>query len=170
MNLIAKAALNAGLLVTMGLAAHAQTAPVAGEVEEGSLAGKTLTFVSYGGIYQDGQIASLEDWVSHPGQPVGSGRQALLVRPEKISLRRPGAGTEDGLNRLPGRISEAIYLGSGVKYEVTLADGSRAVARVPLTDEPLALGESVVVGWQKQDARLLPDDGSSQAAQSGEEQ
>lgn len=51
MNLIAKAALNAGLLVTMGLAAHAQTAPVAGEVEEGSLAGKTLTFVSYGGIY-----------------------------------------------------------------------------------------------------------------------
>lgn len=111
-----------------------------------------------------------EEWVSHPGRPVGSGRQALLVRPEKIALRRPGTGTEDGLNTLPGRISEAIYLGSGVKYEVTLADGSRAVARVPLSDEPLALGESVIVGWQKQDARLLPDDGSSQAAQSGEEQ
>lgn len=67
MNLIAKAALNAGLLVAMGLAAHAQTAPVAGEVEEGSLAGKTLTFVSYGGIYQDGQIASLQDFVAKSG-------------------------------------------------------------------------------------------------------
>lgn len=29
--------------------------PVAGEVEAGALKGKTLTFVSYGGIYQDGQ-------------------------------------------------------------------------------------------------------------------
>ncbi|MFV0473164.1 MAG: extracellular solute-binding protein [Pikeienuella sp.] len=41
--------------------------PVAGEVAEGSLAGKTLTFVSYGGIYQDGQIAALEDFVEKSG-------------------------------------------------------------------------------------------------------
>lgn len=41
--------------------------PVAGEVEEGSLAGKTLTFVSYGGPYQDGQIAALEDFVTKSG-------------------------------------------------------------------------------------------------------
>ncbi|MFZ1469221.1 MAG: extracellular solute-binding protein [Paracoccaceae bacterium] len=41
--------------------------PVAGEVAEGSLAGKTLTFVSYGGIFQDGQVAALEDFVAKSG-------------------------------------------------------------------------------------------------------
>ena len=38
----------------LALPAFAQDKPVAGEVKEGSLKGKTLTFVSYGGIYQDG--------------------------------------------------------------------------------------------------------------------
>lgn len=67
MKRTAKVALQAGLLMTIGLAAQAQDAPVAGEVAEGSLAGKTLTFVSYGGIYQDGQIASLQDFVTKSG-------------------------------------------------------------------------------------------------------
>ncbi|MQT14888.1 extracellular solute-binding protein [Segnochrobactrum spirostomi] len=48
-------------------AALAQDKPVAGEVKEGSLKGKTLTFVSYGGIYQDGQIAALQDFVEKSG-------------------------------------------------------------------------------------------------------
>lgn len=41
--------------------------PVAGETAEGSLAGKTLTFVSYGGIFQDGQIKALQDFVTKSG-------------------------------------------------------------------------------------------------------
>ena len=49
-----------GVLAT---AAFAQEKPVAGEVKEGSLKGKTLTFVSYGGIYQDGQAAALQEFV-----------------------------------------------------------------------------------------------------------
>ncbi|WP_413869312.1 ABC transporter ATP-binding protein [Albidovulum sp.] len=110
-----------------------------------------------------------DERVSHPCQPSGAGRQTLLVRPEKITLRRRGAGPAPGGNRLSGRVSEAIYLGSGVKYEVTLADGTRGVARMALTDAPFALGDPVEIGWMKQDARLLPDDGSSQASQSGEE-
>lgn len=41
--------------------------PVAGETAEGSLAGKTLTFVSYGGIFQDGQLKALQDFVTKSG-------------------------------------------------------------------------------------------------------
>ncbi len=111
-----------------------------------------------------------DTWVSHPGLPDGAGRQALLVRPEKITLRHPGAHPAPGTNRLAGRVSEAIYLGSGVKYEVTLADGTRGVARMGLAEAPFALGEAVEVTWPKPDARLLPDDGSSITAQSGEEE
>lgn len=56
------------LALTAGMALQAQAeGPVAGEVAEGALAGKTLTFVSYGGIYQDGQVAALQDFVTKSG-------------------------------------------------------------------------------------------------------
>lgn len=54
-------------LALSGAAALAQDKPVAGEVKEGSLKGKTLTFVSYGGIYQDGQVAALKEFVDKSG-------------------------------------------------------------------------------------------------------
>ncbi|MDX3926122.1 MAG: PotD/PotF family extracellular solute-binding protein [Shinella sp.] len=59
------AACLASLVVTAP--ALAQDKPVAGEVAEGSLKGKTLTFVSYGGIYQDGQVAALKNFVDKSG-------------------------------------------------------------------------------------------------------
>ena len=58
------AVLALGVLAT---AALAQEKPVAGEVKEGSLKGKTLTLVSYGGIYQDGQAAALKEFVEKSG-------------------------------------------------------------------------------------------------------
>lgn len=58
------AAMAFGVLAT---AASAQDKPVAGEVKEGSLQGKTLTFVSYGGIYQEGQVAALKEFVEKSG-------------------------------------------------------------------------------------------------------
>ena len=53
-----------GVLAT---AAVAQDKPAAGDVKEGSLKGKTLTFVSFGGIYQDGQVAALKEFVDKSG-------------------------------------------------------------------------------------------------------
>lgn len=47
--------------------ALAQNAPPAGTIAEGSLKGKTLTFVSYGGIYQDGQNAALKEFADKSG-------------------------------------------------------------------------------------------------------
>jgi len=44
-----------------------QAAPVAGEVTEGSLKGKTLTFASYGGIYQSGQMNALKTFAEQSG-------------------------------------------------------------------------------------------------------
>ncbi|MBL0371229.1 extracellular solute-binding protein [Rhizobium sp. KVB221] len=53
--------------ILMASSALAQDKPVAGDVAEGSLKGKTLTFVSYGGIYQDGQVAALKEFVDKSG-------------------------------------------------------------------------------------------------------
>lgn len=58
------------LIAALGVlssAAFAQDKPVAGQIKEGSLKGKTLTFVSYGGIYQDGQIAALKEFADKSG-------------------------------------------------------------------------------------------------------
>jgi len=45
----------------------AQQGPVAGETVEGSLAGKSMTFASWGGIFQEGQMKALEDFVAKSG-------------------------------------------------------------------------------------------------------
>jgi putative spermidine/putrescine transport system substrate-binding protein len=47
--------------------ASAQDKAVAGDVKEGSLKGKTLTFVSFGGIFQEGQVAALQEFVDKTG-------------------------------------------------------------------------------------------------------
>ncbi len=61
--------LTIGIAAIMALAwpAVAQQAPVAGQVAEGSLKGKTVTFVSYGGIYQEGQEKALAGFVQKSG-------------------------------------------------------------------------------------------------------
>lgn len=41
--------------------------PVAGVTAPGSLKGKSVTFVSYGGVYQDGQVKALDDFVKTSG-------------------------------------------------------------------------------------------------------
>ncbi|GAA3911281.1 extracellular solute-binding protein [Gibbsiella dentisursi] len=46
--------------------ALAQT-PVAGETPSDSLKGKTVTFASYGGVYQDGQVKALDSFVKKSG-------------------------------------------------------------------------------------------------------
>ena len=59
-----------GVAAALGLlaaVASAQEKPLAGEVKEGSLKDKTLTFVSFGGIYQDGQVAALKEFVEKSG-------------------------------------------------------------------------------------------------------
>ncbi|MFC0218206.1 ABC transporter ATP-binding protein [Pseudochelatococcus lubricantis] len=88
----------------------------------------------------------------------GTMKPVMLLRPEKLALTRPGQAT-NGRNRLPGQITEAIYLGSGSKYEVRLRDGSTAIVRSPLEAEIFAIGDAVSLTFAETDAKLLADDG-----------
>lgn len=97
--------------------------------------------------------------VVSPRRLAGGGVPVMLLRPEKIALRKAKEGTRDGWNLLTGRINEAIYLGSGSKYEVTLADGSVAVVRTPLEERGFEIGEEVDVTFAREDVKLLADDG-----------
>jgi len=56
-----------GLNLLLSAQAFAGQPPIAGEVIEGSLKGKTLIFTSHGGIYQAGQMAALKYFVEKSG-------------------------------------------------------------------------------------------------------
>ena len=99
-----------------------------------------------------GQKASTTKRLSGNDNPV------MLLRPEKLGLARRGAPNGDGRNRLAGRVGEAIYLGSGSKYEVVLRDGSKAIVRSALDAETFAIGDEVDLIFSGADAKLLPDD------------
>ncbi len=97
-----------------------------------------------------------------PDRPREEGDQVILLRPEVLAVHPQGAASSSGhpMNCLPGHVSEAIYLGSAVKYEVALSDGAAVTARMPMTDAPLPIGSPVDLCWRPGDGTLLADDGS----------
>ncbi|GLR50980.1 ABC transporter ATP-binding protein [Shinella yambaruensis] len=95
------------------------------------------------------------------GRLPGEARPVILLRPERVGLKRAGADAVTGENRLSGTVTEAIYLGSGSKYEVRLADGTVAVVRSPLGAADFAIGDTVDIAFLPTDLTLLPDDASA---------
>lgn len=95
------------------------------------------------------------------GRLPGSGEPVLLLRPERAELRARGSQATNGDNRLPATVTEAIYLGSGSKFEVRLEDGTLATVRTPLGSPEFAIGDAVELTFRSSDLILLPDDASA---------
>jgi putative spermidine/putrescine transport system ATP-binding protein len=82
-------------------------------------------------------------------------RVKLIVRPERLTILRPG---EDGANVLDGVLREIIRVGGVTKYYVTLGDG-RTLAATRLTAGPgdaLAADAGVRVSWTVESGVVLP--------------
>ncbi len=120
--------------------------------ESTTLRGAAETAGGETGLTIAGQKAVAKGHLSDGRKPV------ILLRPEKLALAAAGATLADGHNSLAGRVSEAIYLGSGSKYQVTLKDGSVAIVRAPLEAAAFSIGDEVDVRWSIADAKLLADD------------
>ncbi|MCL4068768.1 ABC transporter ATP-binding protein [Pseudomonas sp. GX19020] len=99
--------------------------------------------------------------ISAPGIPKSDGAQVILLRPEDVAVQAPGTGAANGrANVIQGTVREAIYLGSAMKYEVLLADGTPIVARTATQGEAFGIGAGIELAWKPEDGRLLTDDGS----------
>ena len=86
-----------------------------------------------------------------PGQPV-----VVAVRPEHLSLR-----PESDDNCLKGRVEEARFMGSYVRYRLRLESGDEALVDLPPTERPLKPGDGASVFF-RQDALLAyprPEEG-----------
>ncbi|MFN7223016.1 MAG: ABC transporter ATP-binding protein [Paracoccaceae bacterium] len=77
----------------------------------------------------------------------------LIVRPEHLRL-----GPAGGVGGLPARVASVVYFGTDVHVNLTLADGTAVIARVPspVDDSPgYAVGQDVSVSFQPGAARLI---------------
>jgi putative spermidine/putrescine transport system ATP-binding protein len=101
------------------------------------------------------------DAVARAGLKSGAAA-AIVVRPERLVIVSPGSDvTESGWNSIEAAITEVLYLGSTIKYELALDEGRPAVVRTPVTD---------AAGWNAEDRVRLCwkiDDGVLVADPSG---
>ncbi|MGW5685375.1 ABC transporter ATP-binding protein [Nonomuraea sp. NPDC003754] len=89
---------------------------------------------------------------------------ALVVRPERLAVRKPGHEAEPGWNALPATVTGEIYLGSSRKLELKLPDGSPALVREQAGGLSEArAGDEVTLTWRVADSVLLPDESDAEA-------
>jgi putative spermidine/putrescine transport system ATP-binding protein len=83
---------------------------------------------------------------------------ALVVRPERFSVRRNGDRPPADHNVLSGTIKQVIYLGSARKIEVDLPGGKTIVVREPVSaGDPVASGDPIEVYWDAEDSVLVAE-------------
>jgi spermidine/putrescine transport system ATP-binding protein len=63
------------------------------------------------------------------------GPAKVVIRPERIGVEPAGTA---GSNRLPGLVSNVVYLGSGLQLAIALATGHAVTALVPNNDDEAA--------------------------------
>jgi spermidine/putrescine transport system ATP-binding protein len=94
---------------------------------------------------------------------------ALGVRPEKIRMIEASKDVPEGLNRVPGTVTHASYLGVSTQYIVTLPDGHRVTVFEQNTEratksELWNSGEQVVLAWAPEHCFVV-DDPTGKAAE-----
>lgn len=92
--------------------------------------------------------------VDAPGVLPSGTALTIVVRPQKLSVNKPGA-----TNRLSGRVVSTSYLGSGALYEIDI--GTKAPIRVatPIDDRVAREGEILDIGFEPSDCILLDERG-----------
>ncbi|MGB3414726.1 MAG: ABC transporter ATP-binding protein [Microbacteriaceae bacterium] len=85
-----------------------------------------------------------------------SGKSAILLRPEKMKIHAENEAPKAGHNTIAGKIIDAVYLGSAMKYNVETDEGEAVVRVTDISNHALfAIGDNVVVSWSKEDSVLV---------------
>jgi putrescine transport system ATP-binding protein len=112
-------------------------------------------------IVATGQAGAIA--VAEPSQAFTSENVSIAIRPEKIKLSRPGAGSEAGtpqaINRLAGAIAEANYLGGLTTYKIRLDNGASlrcsAANTARIETDAYTPGQRVVAWFAPEDCVVL---------------
>ncbi len=84
---------------------------------------------------------------------------ALVVRPEHVTLAPVGGPMPSGHNAVDGLVREVTYLGTGLRVDLDLPDGRRIIARTGTRNVHVPqVGETVVAHWDPDHALAVTDD------------
>jgi putative spermidine/putrescine transport system ATP-binding protein len=125
---------------------------VAGFVGRSNLLPGTMVkpgrFETAGGI----AVACVANGVPGPG--------VIALRPERLMLGPAATGLD---NRLSGRVELVSYLGSSIDVHVRVSSGDRVVVSQPnrADGQVPKEGDTIEVGWSRDAAVVLPDDGTA---------
>ncbi|AXI78194.1 ABC transporter ATP-binding protein [Peterkaempfera bronchialis] len=96
--------------------------------------------------------------------PAGSTAHLSLrpedLRVEHVRAEQAGAPAGDGRFALEAVLQQAVYLGHGLRYHCTLADGTTVQIEQTGRDGravTLSPGDTVRIAWRPEDGRVLPD-------------
>lgn len=83
-----------------------------------------------------------------------------VVRPEKLSIVKPGEQASEGRPIVKGKVASSVYLGTSTQVIVELADGIRVTVLVPNTEEDTSArlpgaGSDVSISWDSQHMHLV---------------
>jgi putative spermidine/putrescine transport system ATP-binding protein len=89
-----------------------------------------------------------------------AGPAVIALRPERLVVGPAAAGLD---NRLSGRVELVSYLGSSIDVHVRVSSGDRVVVSQPNRADGRVPkeGDTVEVGWSREAAVVLPDDGTA---------
>ncbi len=78
----------------------------------------------------------------------------VAVRPERVSIEKPGPA---GINRIAGRVKEAVYLGDRINYVLAAQGLDRPILATSAntSGEIYPLGTEVMATWDTEGARVL---------------
>jgi putative spermidine/putrescine transport system ATP-binding protein len=100
------------------------------------------------------QVAKVEKGVDFPIEE--KGELYLAIRPENLRI-----ATEPGQfqNTVQAKVTETIYVGEAIKAKTIVASGQEITVKLPAhLSHSIVCGEEILLGWNSQDATLIPDD------------
>ncbi|MCO5089942.1 ABC transporter ATP-binding protein [Bosea sp. (in: a-proteobacteria)] len=128
------------------------------------------------GTYRSGSAAVLEVAATHfalPLEQIRAGlsdaeRCAALLRPEaltvlpRVDALPADAGLRDGRITMPGTVTEAVFIGQAIRYQIDVpALGRQLTVQQPVRADidQLEPGDEALVQWHVGDMHLVPEDG-----------
>jgi spermidine/putrescine ABC transporter ATP-binding subunit len=105
-----------------------------------------------------GAVVRIGDATLRTGGPNGAHDGTLcMVRPEKLTVRRPGGGADASVNMLQGTVRDTVFMGEMIRYVIELPNGALMTAKQPhRAGTPiLSQSEPAAIEWDVADTRLV---------------
>ncbi len=91
-------------------------------------------------------------------KPAQNAATTITVRPERIVISSPGERERPGIS---GTIKEVVYIGTDIRYLLTIAAGQEIQVRIQNSSikdiNAFPKGAEVQIGWAPEDAKLISD-------------